>query len=363
MPERSFRVLQIISSSRTSGAERHVINLAELLVRLGHQVEVLCPPGEWLPQTLRASGVPVREQPMRKTGWFRTLGCILRTVRRDRVDVIHTHLTRGAYFGYLAGLLRGVPVVASVHIATRDRIYRRVARGSNRVIAVSNYVRGTLFGQGVPERFIDTVYNGTDFDRIAQHDPRELREELRLSAKSRLIGLIGRVSHEKGHLEMVRAMSEVRKAYPEAHILFVGRVCADIRGDLEAELDSASLRDHVHLLGERSDVARILDSVEFSTLPSRKEAFGIAAIEAMARSRAVLATRIGGLPEVVRHGSTGLLVDLRPDQLAEAMVYLLDHPADTQEMGRRGRLLVQERFTLDRMVERTLRVYEKAVGS
>jgi glycosyltransferase involved in cell wall biosynthesis len=362
LSDRPYRVLQIISSSRTSGAERHVLNLTDLLRRRGHDVEVLCPEGEWLPGVLRSHGVRVHEQSMRKSGWFRTLAYTLRTVRKDRVDLVHTHLTRGTYFGYLAGLLRGVPVVASAHIANRDQIYRRVARGTNRLIAVSNYVRGNLFGQGVPDRFIDTVYNGTDFDQIEDHDPEELKSELGFEPRSRLVGLIGRVCREKGHLEMVRAMDEVRKAHPEAHILFVGRVSEEIREELGSELESKGLRENVHLLGERSDVARVLDSVEFSTMPSHKEAFGIAAIEAMARSRAVVATRIGGLPEVVRHGTTGLLVDLRPEEIAEAMLFMLDHPQECREMGRRGRQLVREKFTLDHMVERTLMVYQKAVG-
>jgi glycosyltransferase involved in cell wall biosynthesis len=115
------------------------------------------------------------------------------------------------------------------------------------------------------------------------------------------------------------------------------------------------------MIGERHDVPRLLDSFTLSTMPSVMETFGVAAIEAMARSKAVVATKVGALPEVVRDGQTGLLVDLRSDQIAEAVCYLLSNGGVREEMGRRGRRLVEQKFTLDEMVSRFEDVYERAL--
>jgi glycosyltransferase involved in cell wall biosynthesis len=115
------------------------------------------------------------------------------------------------------------------------------------------------------------------------------------------------------------------------------------------------------MTGVRHDVPRLLDSFTFNTLPSYMETFGVAAIEAMARGKAVVATRVGALPEVVRDGQTGLLVDLRPDQIAEAVSYLLSNDEVREAMGQRGRRLVEQKFTLKQMVNGFEGVYSRAL--
>lgn len=299
---------------------------------------------------------------MKGTGWLRTVMLAVRQVRAFKIDVVHTHLTRAAYIGHAVGLLTKVPIVTSVHIANNDRIYRRLARRNNRLVAVSNFVAGMLHGNGVPKSFIETVYNGTDYTDIAETHRDETLREIGIRSERQVIGLVGKVCPDKGQMELIQALGQLRADHPNAHVLLVGRVEHGYGGPLSEEMDRLGVRDQVTMTGSRDDIPRLLDTMQVATLPSVMETFGVAAIEAMARRRPVVASRMGALPELVRHEQTGLLVDLRPDAIAEALDYLLRNPEEAEAMGARGRQLVEEKFTLKAMVDRFEQVYHAVAG-
>ncbi len=299
---------------------------------------------------------------MKGAGWFRTTGLVMNRFRKGQFDVAHTHLTRATYFGAIAGTLTGRPSVATVHIANHDQIYKRMARGRNRLVAVSNFVRGMLHGRGIPDRYIDTVYNGTDFTEIETHDPVSVRDEFNLGSDRKLIGLVGRVCREKGHLMMVEAMRDVLKEHPQTHVMFVGKLEQHFAEEFNDAVAAAGIGKNLTMTGVRHDIPRLLDAFEFTTMPSHQETFGIAAIEAAARRKAVVASRIGGLPEVVRHQQTGLLIDLRPQELSDAINYLIEHEEERHQMGALGRVMVEQKFTLRHMVDRLEGVYERAIA-
>ena len=350
----------MVSSSATSGAERHVFSLSQLLQARGHRVQVVTPGPGWLPTILDEAGIPVHNSYMKGSGWPRTMGYLIREVRQNKVDVVHTHLTRAAYIGHALGLLTRVPIVTSVHIANNDQIYRRLARRNNRLVAVSNFVAGMLHGRGIPERYIDTVYNGTDFADIKTASREEVLNEIGIPLDRKVVGLVGKVCRDKGQLELITAMSQLRNDHPDAHVLLVGRIEADFRPEFDAAVSKSGIQDRITFTGVRHDIPRLLDAMTLSTLPSVMETFGVAAIEAMARRRAVVASSVGALPEVVRHGQTGLLVDLRPEAIAEAVGYLLSNEEIRESMGTQGRHLVERKFTLNEMVNRFEDVYRKA---
>lgn len=362
MSQNPLRILQVVSSSATSGAERHALHLAKYLSENGHQVEVICPESGFFAEHIQDLGVQAHPRQMRRYGYLQTIAFMRRMMREQRVDVVHTHLTRATYLGFLAGQLTKTPVVASVHVANHDNIYRLMARGRNRLIAVSSFVRGVLHGRGVPDRFIDVVYNGTDFHDFAPGDKTAVFSELQIPAERRLVGLVGRVCREKGQLLAVEAMPQLLRAHPEAHMMFVGRIEPEFERELRQAIDDHGVRDRITLTGNRADVAQLIDACEFTTMPSQMETFGLAAIEAMARSRPVVASRVGGLTEVVLHEETGLLIDRTPEALAGAMNSMLDSPARLQEMGDSGRRVVEEKFTMRQMISGLQGVYRKALA-
>src|SRR6266496_1566650 len=115
-----MNILQVISSSRTSGAEKHLVVLSEWLRRRGHEVTAVCPAGGWLPDQLRGAGIPAIELPMHGAKSSGSILALRRVIRERKVDVVHTHLTRATYMGYFAGTLAHVPVISTVHVLTRD---------------------------------------------------------------------------------------------------------------------------------------------------------------------------------------------------------------------------------------------------
>jgi glycosyltransferase involved in cell wall biosynthesis len=322
----------------------------------------MVPNSGWLPGAVKEAGIPSEIRGMKGLVSYRNMANIVRRIRRGEIQVVHTHLTRAAYFGHMLGTLTKVPVITSVHIANNDQIYKRLARGNNRLVAVSHFVGGMLKGRGIDQKYVVTVYNGTDFVDIGPTDTAMVKSELGIPENRTLVGLIGKVCLDKGQIELVQAMPAVLKEHPNVHMVFVGRIDAAFRPELNAEIESAGVSDRITLTGVRHDIPRMLDSLALCTLPSRMETFGVAAIEAMARSRAVVATRVGALPEVVKHKQTGLLVDLRPSEIAEAVNYLLEQDDEREEMGRMGRFVVEQKFTLGEMVSRFEKVYDEAVS-
>lgn len=356
-----LRVLQICSSGAVSGAERNTLGLSSMLRKRGHFVQAVVPNTGWLSQAFVDEEVPMQATNMRGVDGWRTVGLCIRLVRRNKVDLIHTHLTRAAYIGQAVGLATRKPLVASVHVANHDQVYRRLARGRNRIVAVSDYVRGVLHGLGVPMESIDTVYNGTDILCSAYTDPAATKAAFGIRADQDVIGVVARVCREKGSLEMVRAMRAISEANPQAHLLFVGRVVDGFEGELQAEIDRQHLRDKVTLAGVRHDIPAVIDTFSVAAMPSVLETFGIAALESMARGKPVVATRVGGLPEVVKDGYCGLLVDLDEREIAIAINYLLTNHEVRSEMGVHARQVVAEKFTMEHMVSRFETVYNRCL--
>lgn len=362
MERQGLKILQIISSSATSGAERHVLSLSKLLIERGHSVEVICPSGGWLAEGLREKGINVHETEMKGRGWFKTTAYVMRRMRSEQIDLVHSHLTRATYFGAVSGLLCRVPAISTVHVANHDQVYKRMARGQNKLIAVSNYVKGMLHGRGIRDQFIETVYNGTDFQDIGATPASDVKREFGIPDDSRIIGLVGRVCREKGHPLMLDAMRKIAREHPNAHLMMVGRIEPGFEPEMRQIVGDAGLQDRLTFTGVRHDVPRLIDACEFTAMPSHQETFGVAAIEAMARGKAVIASKVGGLPEVVRHRQTGLLVDLRSESIAEASNYLLSNALESEQMGAQGKSIVQQKFTLRHMVDRVEAVYGQAAA-
>ena len=357
-----LRILQLCSSSAVSGAEKNVFGLSSNLRQRGHYVQTVIPGAGWLSAALLTEEIPCHTMNMRGIGWWKTVGYCLRQIRRNRVDVVHTHLTRAAYIGHTVGLISRKPVVTSVHIDNHDNIYRKLAHGNNRIIAVSDYVRGVLHGLGVPSRYIETVYNGTDFLDLDYTDPVKTKASFNLTQDKEIIGVVARICREKGSLEMVRAMKTISLVHPNAQLMFVGKVVEDFRAELEAEIDLQGVRSKITFAGVRHDIPAIIDSFSIAAMPSVLETFGIAALESMARGKPVVATRVGGLPEVVKDGQTGFLVDFEENKIAEAISALLSNKELRDSMGNKGRQAVAEQFTLNHMVDRFETVYNRCMG-
>lgn len=351
----------MVSSSATSGAERHTVALARRLHSQGHHVEVVCPPIQWIKEELVADNIPVHQLDMRKGAGLPALQYMVNLARRGKFNLVHAHLSRAAYLSLVATAFAGTPLVCSVHVKTNYLVYRLAARGSNRMVAVSNYIESLLTHAGVPVNYIDVVHNGTDFHDVQYPASTNVFDEFTIPHDRKLVGLVGRVAEEKGHLIAVNAMPQVLAESPDAHLMFVGRAEGEFSDFLKKEVDRRDLSKRITFTGNRDDVARLLDAMDFSILPSSAEACPLAVIESMARERPVVGANIGGVDELVIHEKTGLLVEQNAEAFSSGMNYLLQHEAERKEMGSNALQLIHERFTFDQMMERMEAVYDRAI--
>lgn len=355
-----LRILQVISSSATSGAEKHTIVLSQQLQMRGHHVEVVCPQIPWMVAAFEGTGITVHPLSLKDNLGFSALNYTLKLLKEKKFDVIHTHLSRAAYLGFMAGTLRGVPVVSTVHVETKEPLYKFLPRGNNRLVAPSNFIRGLLRGRGVQEKYIEVVYNGTDFTLPETGPSEEVYDEFAIPRDRKLVGLVARVAEEKGQGIAVNALPQVLETTPDAHLMFVGRTEGEYHKHLRKQIGKMGLESRVTLTGNRDDVPRLIDAMEFSILPSVMESFGLAVIESMARAKPVVVSRVGALSELVSHEVTGLVVDKTSEAFATAMTFLLNHPDECKRMGLAGRQAILENFTVAQMVERMEAVYYRA---
>lgn len=361
---KKWRVLQVVSSSATSGAERHLVLLSRALQQQGHYVVTVCPPHNWLPQELQRAGVNTFPLPMRGAGSAMTLWRLARVVREHRIDIIHTHLTRAAYYGLLLGLLTRKPVVSTVHVFTSDPAYRWLSRLGNPLIAVSEAVRQWLIEYGVPASEVQTVYNATDFVSLNganANAPLEVRSEFGLPSTSKIIGVFAKVTPIKGQDLLLEALPQVLHSHPDVYVLFVGSIEGDFARRTQQRAKELGIYRHVVFTGLRADVARLMQAVDVVTLPSRSETFGLAVLEAMALGKPVVATRVGGLPELVRDGETGILVDFTAASLAHALNELLTSAELRQRLGQAARAIACQHYTPERMVRHIEAVYARTL--
>ena len=293
-------------------------------------------------------------------------------IERVRPDIVNAHLFRSTAVAAPLGRWHGARVVETYHgregwrrglLGGHFLADRLVSRFVDRVIAVSEAARAFLIsGKGYDARKIVVVPNGRDlsvFRPGAGGDA--VRKELGIDRATPLVGVVGRLEEQKGHVYMLDAWPSVLSEFPDARLLLLGD--GSLRGALERRVKDLGVAPSVLFAGFRADVPRVLDALDVLALPSLYEGMPLTVIEASAMAKPVVATAVDGTPEVIREGRTGRLVPPRvPAALSRALRAVLRDPAAAQEMGRAGRDFVLDRFDLTRQVEATARVYRETAG-
>ena len=278
------------------------------------------------------------------------------------IDLLHPHDNLSKLLGGVAAASAGIPVVAHCHdllgAGFIDRMLLLAQRLlMDRVIAVSGSVRERFIQSGANPGQIRTIENGIDTTRFSPGTSTLSRAELSIPESHRVIGVIGMFDPVKGHVFLLMAIRQLRESgVKDLTCLIVGE------GRLEAELkgyvSSVGMEGQVRFLGYRRDVPDLLAHMDLVVMPSLRESFGIVALEAMAMKVPVVASRIGGLEEVVEHEKTGLLVPPGDAAaLAEAIRGLADNPEKRRNMGKAGRQRVEQSFGLDSTVQRVEDLY------
>lgn len=368
----AVKVLYLITELNVGGAERVVQRLATQLSKHGYNVLVAClfDPGAVADEIISA-GVPVVDLGMRGKGDMRVIYRLFRLLRSEKIEILHSHMFHANLLAALVGRLANVPIIIgtrhNVDIGgmRREWVNRWALGFCDAVVAVSKEVYEAQFQHSLTDQFKVVIPNGVQVEAFTSADQsmvETLRQEWGIHPSVPVIGTVARFDEQKGHIYLLDAMVILMEQMSTAKLLLIGD--GPLRSQMEGISEALSLSGSIIFTGIRHDVPEILALLDLFVLPSLWEGLPIAILEAMAASRPIVATRVGGVPEAVVDGVTGLLVPPRDSTaLAQAIMYLLDDPDLCNRLGQAGRERVLEYFSVERMVERTQNLYEQLLAA
>ncbi len=367
-----MRVIHLSKMTGAAGSEGHLLALLPALRAHGVDARlwVLVEPDHPLDEYVaRASelGVPTERLTIRCDLDPALLWRLVRRLRGERPDILHTHLIHADLYGVVAARLAGVPrVISSRHNDDRFR-YRLPVRLLNRAlwrridagIAISGAIRAfSLRVENAPADRVYTVPYGLDPATIPARPEAcaALRTALGLPADALLVGSVCRLIEQKGLVYALRGFAAVAGEVPQAHYVLAGD--GPLRPALEAEARALGVGERVHFLGWRDDAHAVFAALDVFLAPSLWEGFGLVFLEAMAHGLPVISTTVSAIPETVVDGETGWLVPPRDaEAIARALRAALTDPQVRRARGANGRERLETQFTVEAMAERTLAVY------
>jgi len=354
-------LLHTESSHGHGGQEIRTVAEARWLLAHGWSVQIVCQPDSPLLAEARAASIPAEAMRMRGATDIGAVIGLRRLMRERRVSLVHTHSSVDSWLGLIAAKSLGRPVVRSRHVSIP--IHRRgalVYRLADRVITSGEGVRALVIAAGVaPERVV-SIPAGVDAERFHPDvSGKRVRAELGLAGAPGVVGLVANVRGSKGHNVFLEAARTVLAAAPDTRFLVVGDgVGFD---EVRRRVRDMGLDARVHLTGFRRDIPEVMAALDVLVLPSiRSEAISQVIPQALAVGTPVVASTVGGSPELIRDGENGRLVPpADPRALADAILALLRDPDGARAMARAGQAMVRERYTIDATMARTTAVYRE----
>ena len=354
-----------IDTARTwRGGQNQVLVTVLGLRALGHRTMLVAHPGGELRQ--RADeGLDLIELAPKTEMDLGAAWRLSRLIKRVAPDILHAHDPHAVA---MAGLALSTstqpstpPLVASRRVdfhLRRSAMSRWKYRQVSCFICASEAIRRMLVSDGVPEAKTVTVHEGIDVERGRAAPPATLHEELFLPHQAPVVGNVAALVPHKGQRHLVEAAGLVVRQVPDARFVIAGE--GELRAALERQIKDHRLEKHVLLAGFRPDVLSLHRAFDIFVMSSVTEGLGTSLLDAMAAGKPIVATSAGGIPEVVADGVNGFLVPPRDHEaMASAIVRLLKDPALRQRMGDAGYSRVCDQFSAEKMLERTIRVYEK----
>ncbi len=368
-----IKILKFLTMFAVGGTERQFTYVTKSLNRSLFDIHVGClsREGEFL-KDIEALNVPISEyriSSLYSASMVRRQWAFAQDLRKNGVQLVHAYGFYPNVFSIPAARLAGCVAIASVRdtgafssqIKLRALVQRTACRFADSVIANSMAVRDWLVSLGMNEKQIAVIPNGIAVPaEIPFSRDFPIRREFGIDPQAPVIAAVCRLNKNKGVEYFLEAALTVSKRFPAARFLVVGASYFEpqYKVSLERLAAEMNLKDRVIFTGERNDVPKLLQEIDLSVLPSMSEGLSNSLLEAMAAHVPVVATNVGGNPEIVHNGKTGLLVPPRDaDALANAMIRILESPRLADEFGKAGHDYVRTNFSLDATVRRTQDLY------
>ncbi|WP_374564816.1 glycosyltransferase, partial [Nitrosomonas sp.] len=331
-------------------------------------------------QELRTAGLKVVVIAEHQYNLLVILWKLVKHFREHQFMIVHAHKPKDNFLGALACKLAGVPyLVRTLHGSWEPfsgfehfkiKVYEYIDVFTNKylvnvLIAVTQKIH-FLIAQGYLSKKSEKVvciHNGVDIEAfLLSRKGRNIRSELDLSKRTVLLGIVGRLTAVKGHIHLLNAIRILVGKGSDVHLIVVGE--GPLRSQLEGLVVKFQIHKNVIFVGHQSDISDFIEAMDILVLPSLNEGIPMLLLEALALSRPIVASRTGGIPEVIEDGKSGLLVE--PGNflaIAEAIDLLIRQKDQADQFGRTGQRRVSQNFTASLMAEKTARLYRQLVGS
>lgn len=360
-----IHVLEIVGNAIVGGMETYVERLVENLPRDRFAVTALCPFESPFTERLRARDIEVLVTPMPDDPPWSSIQMACAMIKAGGIDVLHAHLPNAHALAGIAGRLTGKPVLATLHghkVGVLDLEVHRNAGTHLSVVCRQSYFHA--LGLGVSAGQLSCNPNGVDTNvfmpRVRPADG--LRAALGIPASAKIVAFLGRLSPEKGPEVFLRAALLANTRLPDAHFVFVGD--GPLAPQIKQSISTMRLEGRVHLAGLRRDIANVLNDVDVLVSSSHSEAMPLAVMEAMASGVPVVATRVGGLPDMIDQGESGWLVAPNDfDDIAARLCHILSTPGELERMSQAARSRAVDKMALADSVEGVAALLTRLVPS
>lgn len=367
-----IRVLQVIGGGEVGGAEELVLTLMRLLDPERFESHLICLCQGPFVELGTQYGFKSSLIHMHNRLDITTVKPLRRYIRENRIDVVHTHGVRANLVARIAARREGVPVVTTVHSILdydydsllKSGFARFITSLTNRYtdhfIAISEAIAEDISGMGIAADKITVIHNGVDVSRFAANlNTDAMRKQLKLDENRKTITMVARLHPVKGHEFFLAAARRVIDAGFAVQFLIIGE--GNQRPVIEDQVKELGLEAVVKMPGYYSNVEEIYGLSDILCVPSIMEGLGLVVLEAFYFGVPVVASRIGGIPEIIKDGENGLLVEPRDEKkLAEAIIRLLGDPALVEKFRRRGRETF-DNFSQNSMIPRVEAIYEQVL--
>ncbi|HEY1771788.1 MAG TPA: glycosyltransferase [Gammaproteobacteria bacterium] len=383
-----IQLVKFLTTFGIGGTEKQVANLTKRMDRRSFDVSFACMSrwGEIIQEIEDRQGIAVSEYPMDslyELNAFRQQWRFAKALRRNRTQILHSYNFYANMFSLPAAKLAGVPcIVASIRdmgiylSPMKLQAQKLACRLADRIVVNAGAIRDWLVEQGYPAHKIVVIRNGVDASRFGGRcDGTALRREFAIPSQVPLVVMLARLNPSKGIDCFFEAAAKLHERRPDVHFLAVGEcytrnaesevvVDSAYRSKLQDRVASLGLADRVHFTGLRKDIPQILAAATVSVLPSVSEGISNTLLESMAAGVPVVATHVGGTPEVIQDGEHGLLTPPGDSQaIADAILAVLGDPALAARLSANGRRRVQDEFSFEAVVRRTEDLYRELLAA
>ena len=361
------KILYLSSSVNLWGARRSLLDILTRLDKKTFSPIVVCSSEGHLTEKLDEIKIPYRIIKMRlwrKGKYFPWIPyivmCLAKLIKEERISIVHSNSHSDAPYGILACRFRKIPVISHIRdIIQPDKIGKYLLKHANRIITVSNAAADAFKDIKNKSEKLVVINNSIDLDSFKPSG--DVRGELCIPMDDMVIGIVGQISKLKGHDVFLRAASIILKKNKNVKFLITGEVRRERdQGLCEALINKLNLRENVIFAGFRNDIANVMSAIDILAFPTLKESFGRSAIEAMAQRKPVVASNIGGVPEIVVDGKTGILVSPGDaEELANGLLALINDKKKREDMGNEAFKVVREKFDIRDMINKIENVYKE----